>query len=213
MPSSHGHAAYDENLLAAAPVATKAQLQSGYTTDLLDSKANTQRVPSSRRTDDLESGHAYVDKTATSSSPSHTPVAAPIPFYRTKKGRIIIAIGALLVLAAIIGGAVGGTVGNKKSKNLNAAPATASSTESAQGGGAAPATSGAQGGGLPSGLGSATAAPSTTAVQGGAPASSPAPALPGLPSIGVPQPAQSEAPVGSSHDEDLGLTQHSGRLR
>jgi len=104
MPSTVRDAEYDANLLASAPKATKEQLQSGYTTDLLKPK------PKSRRTRDLEAGQ--VDQKNTESSPAPSKIA-PVPFYRSRKGIIVISIVVIVVLGAVIGGAVGATQGKK----------------------------------------------------------------------------------------------------
>ncbi|KAF8063964.1 hypothetical protein FPV67DRAFT_1502972 [Lyophyllum atratum] len=113
MASTTGH--YDQNLLAAAPAATKAQLQEGYTTDLLDPNHGKATPPPSSSQADPERGH--VKEYA-----GYTPSRA-LPFWRTRKGIIIIFIAAVVILAAVIGGAVGGTA-RKKS------PSPASSGES-----------------------------------------------------------------------------------
>jgi hypothetical protein len=178
MPSSgHGHPTYDENLLAAAPAATKQQLQSGYTTDLLNEKAG--QVPP-RKVEDVEAGRVQPDKAAKYTSngtttPLPTYVAPPaVPFYRTKKGIIIIGVAVVVILAAIIGGAVGGSKKGKKS------PASLPAGQ----GGAAPPADTTQGGAaplptLPTLQGGST---QTTATTPGA-ATTTAPTLPTLPGI------------------------------
>ncbi|RDB18140.1 hypothetical protein Hypma_000616 [Hypsizygus marmoreus] len=107
MPSTTGH--YDQTLLAEAPAATRKQLQEGYTTDLLDPNLGKVTPPPSASRADPERGLAAKEY-------PHEPHAAPaaVPFWRTTKGKIIIAIAALVVVGAVIGGAVGGT---RKKKN------------------------------------------------------------------------------------------------
>lgn len=120
---STGAHEYDEALLKAAPEIDKKQRQEGYSTDLLqNAKPST---PGPRATSpstsnrDLERG--VPARSGTGSSAPHTPgpPAAPTylkptksqPFYKTKKGLII--IGAVLI-AVIIAAVVGGVVGSKK---------------------------------------------------------------------------------------------------
>jgi len=113
MPSSSGHRDYDANLLASAPVATKAQLQSGYNPELLAEKTTP---PSSKP--DLEArGSSPVKRT------EYVPPILPkakAPFYRTRKGIIIVVV----VLVVIIAAAVGGGVAASKAKNKHATGAS-----------------------------------------------------------------------------------------
>jgi len=99
---------YDENLLASAPKATRAQLQDGYNPDLLAEKtSSTPTIP-------------HVDPELA----NHRPAAVqredvPLtktPFYGTKKGIIIIVVVIVVIIAAVVGGAVGGT---RKKNSLN----------------------------------------------------------------------------------------------
>jgi len=107
MTSNAEHRDYDENLLASAPVATKAQLQSGYNPDLLVEK--TTPPPRPRR--NLEAGDTSPIEQA-----DHEPMPPKVPFYRTKKGMIIIAVVAIVVIiAAAVGGGVGSKAGRKQS--------------------------------------------------------------------------------------------------
>ncbi|KAH9476568.1 hypothetical protein JR316_0010480 [Psilocybe cubensis] len=105
MASNGGHQQeYDAALLASAPAATKAQLQSGYNPDLLVEKPSTPTQQGS----DLE---AALPPTA---NPTHTTANAHRmqqrqPFYRTRKGIVIIVIALVVVIAAAVGGGVGGS--------------------------------------------------------------------------------------------------------
>jgi len=105
MPSNTGH--YDQNLLAAAPVATRAQLQEGYTTDLLDPNHGKATPPHSASQADPERGLVHKEYAGHVTSRAQ-------PFWRTRKGMIIIFIVAVVIVAAVIGGAVGGTAGKKQ---------------------------------------------------------------------------------------------------
>lgn len=99
MTSANG---YDQDLLAAAPKPTKEERQEGYNVNLLGEE-RTATVPLAHSTD-LEHG-----------TKEEYPISKPaIPFYRTRKGKIIIGvIIVLVVIAAAVGGGVGGT---RKSK-------------------------------------------------------------------------------------------------
>ncbi|KAL1937959.1 hypothetical protein VTO73DRAFT_12709 [Trametes versicolor] len=96
--------AYDERLLASAPAATRAEKQEGYNIDLLDDRhaAPTSHTPppvpvlSANHTKAEAGGYAY-------------PPPARLPWYKTRKWIFIMALGTVVVLAAVIGGAVGGT--------------------------------------------------------------------------------------------------------
>ncbi|KAF8153761.1 hypothetical protein B0H34DRAFT_799719 [Crassisporium funariophilum] len=105
--ASAGHQ-YDESLLASAPVATREQLQSGYTTDLLTEKATP---PTSRRDLEAATTPMVVNREVAHTTPVKT------PFYRTKKGIIIIVVVVLVIIAAVVGGAVGGS--KKKNPQLS----------------------------------------------------------------------------------------------
>ncbi|KAI0742535.1 hypothetical protein C8Q80DRAFT_1189131 [Daedaleopsis nitida] len=113
---------YDERLLASAPVATRAEKQEGYNIDLLDNDAkpnvrSTSATPppavsglSADRSQAEAGGYAY--------APGHNGYASTAPstpWYKTRKWLIIFLIGGIAAVAAIVGGAVGGTVGHSKS--------------------------------------------------------------------------------------------------
>ncbi|KIK01673.1 hypothetical protein K443DRAFT_678215 [Laccaria amethystina LaAM-08-1] len=125
MPSStQGHqASYDESLLAAAPAATKQQIQGGYNPDLLKEKVSASVTPPPRD----------VEAQLPSREVSITP--APTPFYRTKKGLIIIAVAAVVIIAAVVGGAVGGSKKHKNSELSAVTSSTSSSPSASQSGG------------------------------------------------------------------------------
>jgi len=180
-------AEYDENLLASAPAATKAQLQGGYTTDLLAEKATP---PSSQRGHgrDVEPGRSSNG----SSKPSKpTPPEAPLtpaklPFYRTKKGIVILAVvAAVVIIAAAVGGGVGGS--RKKSNNTSAQPAGSAPAPSTSSNSGPPVTTqdGAPGSSssnpfatIPTSFLNPTPSPSAPG-QGGAPVPTQAPTAPG----------------------------------
>jgi len=103
MSSANG---YDQGLLAAAPKPTKAERQEGYNVDLLEEGSRTAPVAHST---DLEHGNKEAYPISKDSEP-------PIPFYRTKKGKIIIAVVvAIVVIAAAVGGGVGASKKSNKS--------------------------------------------------------------------------------------------------
>lgn len=139
MPSStQGHQAlYDETLLAAAPAATKKQIQGGYNPDLLQEKVTPSVTPPPRNVRDVE---AQLPSREVSITP------APTPFYRTKKGVIIIAVvAAVVIIAAVVGGAVGGS----KKHKTSVLPVTTSSTHNPQGTSQTGAAGATQEGGSP----------------------------------------------------------------
>ncbi|KAG2112606.1 uncharacterized protein F5147DRAFT_771147 [Suillus discolor] len=126
MSSPNG--AYDQNLLDAAPAATRAQRQEGYNVDLLDERPTRptstqpltlpQPIPSDT---DVESSSLVQEKDVPGAAThaSHPPQS----FWRTRNGKITIFVIAIVVIGAIVGGAVGGTVG-KISSNNNAPPSS-----------------------------------------------------------------------------------------
>ncbi|KIM37804.1 hypothetical protein M413DRAFT_256240 [Hebeloma cylindrosporum] len=160
MASNGGHRDYDENLLASAPAATKAQLQSGYNPDLLVEKPTS---PRSRR--DVEArGSSPVEKA------DHEPMPPKVPFYRTRKGLIIIAV---VAIAVIIAAAVGGAVGGKKKTHAavtQQGPAAQTSTEGGAVASTTPANS--QGGGVPDSTHATSTGAGQTTIGTGNPLSS-----------------------------------------
>ncbi|KAJ7163947.1 hypothetical protein C8R43DRAFT_1122905 [Mycena crocata] len=96
MSTVHG-AQYDRALLAQAPPATRAQLQEGYDSVLLVPNRRAKRTESDLA---LKVG-SYEPKT-------HTDASAALPvFWRRRWKSILGALIALVVLVAIVGGAVG----------------------------------------------------------------------------------------------------------
>jgi len=120
MSSPNG--AYDQNLLDAAPAATRAQRQEGYNVDLLDDRPTRpvstqpltlpQPIPSDT---DVESSSLVQEKDVPGAA---TYASHPTKsFWRTRNGKITIFVIAIVVIGAIVGGAVGGTVGKISSNN------------------------------------------------------------------------------------------------
>ncbi|KZT19564.1 hypothetical protein NEOLEDRAFT_1151875 [Neolentinus lepideus HHB14362 ss-1] len=123
---------YDRGLLASAPVATRADRQGGYDVDLLENDPYSGRLlhsssrlalstpPSPAQT---EQGLPFKEERVLTASSK-----ARKPFWRTGKGTTIIPIAAIVILGAVIGGAVGGTV--KKHKSSNAMTASSAPAQS-----------------------------------------------------------------------------------
>ncbi|KAG6846669.1 hypothetical protein H0H93_012540, partial [Arthromyces matolae] len=132
MPSASGH--YDEALLAAAPAATKAQIQAnrrptiqeGYTTDLLNHPPGNATPPFSSSQVDIERGLKESNGAVVSRS---------TPFYRTKKGLIAIVVVVVVLLAAVIGGAVGGTRSHHSTDTVSSSSSQTSGSGGQQGSG------------------------------------------------------------------------------
>lgn len=120
MSSPNG--AYDQNLLDAAPAATRAQRQEGYNVDLLDDRptrpVSTQplTLPQPLPSDtDVESSSLVQEKDVPGAA---TYTSRPTQsFWRTRNGKITIFVIAIVVIGAVVGGAVGGTVGKISSSN------------------------------------------------------------------------------------------------
>jgi hypothetical protein len=105
---------YDENLLASAPQATKAQLQGGYNPDILVEQ--TSSIPASPAVDPEVAEQPLIP------APRQSEDALPltkkkVPYYATTKGIIIIVILVVVVIGAVVGGAVGGTRKKKTSSH------------------------------------------------------------------------------------------------
>ncbi|KAK1219263.1 hypothetical protein PQX77_018029 [Marasmius sp. AFHP31] len=142
MSSNHGHGAYDQSLLAAAPETTKQMRQEGYNPDIL-SAPKTSNASNTNLNRDLESGITASKEHLGPTSATPIPPRR-VPFYRTTKGMVIIGVAALVVIGAVVGGAVGGT--RKKKKNEDGDPNSApggqqTGSADAPGGGVAPLSS------------------------------------------------------------------------
>ncbi|KAG1809258.1 hypothetical protein EV424DRAFT_1350042 [Suillus variegatus] len=122
MSSPNG--AYDQNLLDAAPAATRAQRQEGYNVDLLDDRPTRpvstqpltlpQPIPSDT---DVESSSLVQEKDVPGAAAATYASHPTKSFWRTRNGKITIFVIAIVVIGAIVGGAVGGTVGKISSNN------------------------------------------------------------------------------------------------
>ncbi|KIL64358.1 hypothetical protein M378DRAFT_11558 [Amanita muscaria Koide BX008] len=146
---------YDESLLRDAPVATRKQLQEGYTTDLLASHRSLNRtqsplpdgataaIPPTALRADLEQGQRSQDgfNHYTPLSEKAIPSSNRIPFWRTTKGIIIIAVLAIIIVGVVVGAAVGTTVHKSQSvtttntSNSTTTPAPSNTTSNGQGSG------------------------------------------------------------------------------
>ncbi|KAH8834390.1 hypothetical protein DL96DRAFT_1580389 [Flagelloscypha sp. PMI_526] len=93
--------AYDRSLAKAAPAVTNTQIEEGYDANLL-----------------RDSPPAYPKPETNLGGETVLPSRA-LPFWRTRKGILIIAIAVVAILAVIIGGAVGGTTSKKGHKGAN----------------------------------------------------------------------------------------------
>ncbi|KAJ7278881.1 hypothetical protein C8J57DRAFT_149762 [Mycena rebaudengoi] len=115
-----GH--YDRNLLAHAPVATRAQLQEGYDTVLLE--------PNRAKRSQSDVALTVISKEQAQSTPTRS-------FWQSRKRHLIGALIALVILAAILGGAVGSTAKKKKTQpdtsHENTSTSTLSSATSTSG--------------------------------------------------------------------------------
>jgi len=164
-------ATYDENLLASAPIATKAQLQDGYNPDILVDKNASLPTPKSAGVVDPEAANRVQTPVQRQQSDSLIKEKKR-PFYTTKKGIIFIVVAVLVIIIVAV---VGGVVGSRKARN------GASSQDDSGSAGAKSVTSN-----LPSGSGqviqgsTATTRSSTPTAVGGQSfgASTPTPSLP-----------------------------------
>jgi len=165
--SSSNH--YDENLLGAAPKATREQRQEGYNIDLLNQSRTRQDVKSTPpaltpRSTDVEaamqpSKEGFV--AANGGGRSHT------PFLQSTKGKIIILIAAIVIVGAVVGGAVGGTVGKHKSHSFLATTTSGSPFTTTRNASASASTSASSAASISSETqGQNTGAPGPVATQG-----------------------------------------------
>ncbi|KAN0080216.1 hypothetical protein V8E55_009782 [Tylopilus felleus] len=138
---------YDQTLLDEAPRATRAQLQEGYSVDLLEQPPR--RAPSVRHPPPPQSPHPppvppvpvpvtpAIPETASREklgSPVYAPTKPRTSFWRTRNGIITIFAIVLIVIGAVVGGAVGGTI--KKTKNVD----TTGTNESSSSGSSLPSS-------------------------------------------------------------------------
>ncbi|KAI0752032.1 hypothetical protein C8Q74DRAFT_348762 [Fomes fomentarius] len=115
---------YDERLLASAPAATRAEKQEGYNIDLLEDGRKNNNIRSTTNTPPpvpvLSTDHSQAEAGGYTTAPvptrnGYASVAPPTPWYKTRKWLIIFLVGGVVIIAAVVGGAVGGTVGKSKS--------------------------------------------------------------------------------------------------
>ncbi|KAI9457858.1 hypothetical protein HD554DRAFT_2177548 [Boletus coccyginus] len=123
---------YDQHLLDEAPKATRAQLQEGYSVDLLEQppRRTSVRSPPPQTP---QPGHVAVpltpDESGEKLSSPPAPLKARTSFWRTRNGVITVFVISLIVIGAVVGGAVGGTV-KKSTNNGNATGVSSSSSVS-----------------------------------------------------------------------------------
>jgi len=149
---------YDENLLKDAPEATRREAQEGYNLALLEEPqaSPAPRAPSVPPTGALTSAVPSFPPVAGDPSDNNDPADSPyakeeegmtrpdvktVPFWRTTRGKLILALLAIIVIGAVVGGAVGGTSGKSSSNtakhsssssgNTSPAPLTSSRTTTA----------------------------------------------------------------------------------
>jgi len=131
---------YDENLLASAPAASKAARQAGYNLDLLEEPETTptptQAAPFASP-DPVIPGHAFESDVENgvngSGAKEYTGLGddsagrKPPSFWASTRGKILLAVIALVIIGAVVGGAVGGTVGKKSNNNRSGSSSLPSS--------------------------------------------------------------------------------------
>ncbi|KAF9221787.1 hypothetical protein BS17DRAFT_243641 [Gyrodon lividus] len=129
---------YDQNLLDEAPRATRAQMQEGYSVDLLEDRPR--RSPSVRSPATpapavvpLTPGIAETGSREKLGSAAYTP-ASRQSFWRTRNGIITIVLIAVVIVGAVVGGAVGGTAGkNSSTSNIAGSTGTTGTVPQLQG--------------------------------------------------------------------------------
>jgi len=116
---------YDETLLKDSPEVTNQARQEGYNVDLLQEKPASTRplspptnVPVHTRKSVHPPGTARLAEEDIPPIPMNHIEERRVPFWRTTKGLALIAVGAIVIIGAIVGGAVGGTVANKNKKHV-----------------------------------------------------------------------------------------------
>lgn len=172
--------AYDESLLKDTQV-TRAERQEGYNVDLLNEKPpsraqsppapvhariSVQQSPINNRTNDEEFPPIPVNN-----------IEKNRPFWRTTKGIALMAVVAVIVLGAIIGGAVGGTVSHRGKANGQFPPTGSGGGQAASDSGSPASSTTAPSSTTAGALQNLTSTPSTTTASsgdnGGNPAAAP----------------------------------------
>ncbi|KAJ2931996.1 hypothetical protein H1R20_g5107, partial [Candolleomyces eurysporus] len=219
MASAAGHD-YDEHLLSSAPKPDRRALQEGYDPTLLETKPEKPRSSTPRqassptpgpgspidRDRDVERGvvvpGAVAPKPGTPAPARAIPIVTPTkskPFYKTKKGLLIIA-GVLIavIVAAVVGGVVGGrkksstAVSDKAASLSNAANSGTSTAQPGTTQGSDPDTGGQGGnsnGGQAEPTGQDTGSPTSTFTGQPGP---PTPPPPSTAPFGIPTGALSD---------------------
>jgi len=113
--ASKGHRDYDVNILASMPVATKPQLKvSGsyqdYDVGLLTSAPTATETQLYKPDPLVEKAVPSTDSAPAERGDQRQPIPPEFPFYRTRKGIIIIiAVALMVVIAVALGGGVAGS--------------------------------------------------------------------------------------------------------
>ncbi|KAG8934304.1 hypothetical protein FRC01_003817 [Tulasnella sp. 417] len=97
---------YDESLLAGVPEVANAEKQAGYNINILNG-GSAPRQNAAQEPQATNEQFAALE--------AHHPKASRPSFWKSTRGKLIIGLAVFLVLAAAIGGGVGGALG-KKSK-------------------------------------------------------------------------------------------------
>jgi len=123
--------AYDPSLLASAPKATSAMKQGGYDPQLLQDPVSTRSADnlSGKEYPPYPSSAAHDRAAGLPSSNPNTPQRKPA-FWRTRNGIILLVLLGIVVLAAIIGGAVGGSKAHKNGNHAISNPVSGSNSSS-----------------------------------------------------------------------------------
>jgi len=165
-------AGYDRTLLSSVPDPTRAEKQEGYNVDLLD-EGRDRRVPTPPNGAPTSEHHggstmgyspgarSYARKEENAALTGHETVVTKVPWYRTRRSMIGIALIVLVVIGAVVGGVVGGTQSGKKHNN-SATTSKNSSSSGQQSTGDIP-----QQGQLPPATASVTSSGTTSTTSGG----------------------------------------------
>ncbi|KAF8269598.1 hypothetical protein EI94DRAFT_1799014 [Lactarius quietus] len=178
---SDTHGSYDHTLLSSVPGPTRAEKQEGYDVDLLDGSRDrraptppTNGVPSepngATALDYSPGAVSYARKEESAAATNeYEAVEKRVPWYRTRKGIIAIAVVLLvIIIAAAVGGGVGGSHhsshSSAKSANITQQPSNNStgvpSSNATQGTG--PASNSSSSSSAPPSLGVSSLVPSTS---------------------------------------------------